>query len=67
MEWYRENGEVMQTGSFDDERNTGVWKRYHPHGALYHEGEYVNDMKVGEWRTYHANGALAKTTHHRTG
>jgi antitoxin component YwqK of YwqJK toxin-antitoxin module len=55
----------MQTGSFDDEKKVGIWKRYHPNGALYDEGEYFDDKKVGEWHTYDVNGKVVKTTHHK--
>jgi antitoxin component YwqK of YwqJK toxin-antitoxin module len=47
----------MQTGSFDDEKKAGAWKRYHSNGALYDEGEYANDKKIGEWRTYDAKAS----------
>jgi len=63
--WYRENGELMQTGSFDHEKKVGFWKRYHPHGAPYDEGEYIDDRKIGEWRTYDLNGKVIKTTRHK--
>ena len=63
--WYRENGKLMQTGSFADEKRAGIWKRYHPNGAPYDEGEYANDKKVGEWRRYDAKGKLSKTTRHK--
>ena len=64
-QWYRENGKLMQTGSFDHEKKVGIWKRYHPNEALYDEGEYANDKKVGEWRTYDAKGKLTKNTRHK--
>jgi hypothetical protein len=50
------NGQLMQTGSFKDEKKVGVWKRYHPNGALYDEGQFLNDKKAGQWRTYDAKG-----------
>jgi antitoxin component YwqK of YwqJK toxin-antitoxin module len=31
-------GSLMQTGSFDDEKKVGIWKRYHPNGAPYDRG-----------------------------
>ena len=65
MEWYREEGELMQTGSFDDEKRVGIWKRYPPNGALDDEGEYIDDRKAGEWRTYDVNGEVVKKTRHK--
>ena len=59
------NGEFMQTGSFDDERKIGVWRRYHPNGALHDEGEYLADKRIGEWKTYDDAGILSKTRNFR--
>ncbi len=64
--WYRENGELMQTGSFENEKKVGIWKRYRPNRVLYDEGEYIDDKKVGQWRRYDANGKMSKTTRHKT-
>jgi len=55
----------MQTGSFNDEKKAGIWKRYHPNGAPYDEGEYADDKKVGDWRTYDAKGKLTKTARYK--
>ncbi len=55
----------MQTGSFEDEKKTGGWKRQHPNGALYDEGEFSANMRVGEWRVYDTKGKLIKTTQHK--
>lgn len=54
----------MQTGSFDDEKRVGLWKRSHPNGSLYDEGKYAGDKKIGEWRSYNAKGKQIKTTRH---
>ena len=51
----------MQTGSFEDERKVGIWRRYHPNGTLHDEGEYLADKRVGEWKTYDDAGELSKT------
>jgi antitoxin component YwqK of YwqJK toxin-antitoxin module len=63
--WFRENGEVMQIGAFDDDKKIGTWRRYHPNGALYDEGRYIDDRKVGEWSTFDAKGKLVKTARHK--
>jgi antitoxin component YwqK of YwqJK toxin-antitoxin module len=56
----------MQTGSLDDdERKTGLWKRYHPNGQLMDEGNFDAGKKVGTWKAYDAQGKLAKTTQHK--
>jgi antitoxin component YwqK of YwqJK toxin-antitoxin module len=64
--WYRENGKLMQTGSFVEEKKSGVWKRYHPNGALHDEGKFADNKKVGEWRAYDAKGKLIKITKQKT-
>jgi antitoxin component YwqK of YwqJK toxin-antitoxin module len=65
--WYRENGELMQTGSFDlDEQKCGRWTRYQENGKLYDEGEFLAGKKVGEWHVYDKNGKLAKTSKHKS-
>lgn len=51
----------MQTGAFDMEKRTGIWKRYHENGTLYDEGEYNGEKKVGEWWTFDGDGNLVKT------
>ena len=43
--WYRENGKLMQTGSFDNEIKTGLWTRYQEDGNLMDETEFVNGKK----------------------
>ena len=63
--WYRESGQLMQTGCFTEDRKSGVWKRYHPNGALYDEGKFSADQKVGEWRVYDARRKLIKIAHHK--
>ena len=54
----------MQTGSFTEEKKSGIWKRYHPNGALYDEGKFEDNQKVGDWRVCDAKGQLIKTTKH---
>ena len=56
----------MQTGSFVEEKKSGVWKRYHPNGALYDEGRFDANQKVGEWCVYSAAGKLIKATQHKS-
>jgi antitoxin component YwqK of YwqJK toxin-antitoxin module len=51
----------MQTGSFEEERKVGIWRRYHPNGALLDEGEYLDGKRVGEWKTCDDAGNLTKT------
>ncbi len=60
LKWYRENGELMQTGSFDaDEQKTGKWTRYQENGKKYDEGEFVAGKKVGEWHVYDKTGKIS--------
>jgi len=59
-------GKLMQTGSFVEERKSGLGKRYHPNGVLYDEGRFADNQKVGEWRIYDARGKLFKTSNHKS-
>ncbi|HMO64973.1 MAG TPA: hypothetical protein PKE47_07080, partial [Verrucomicrobiota bacterium] len=63
--WYRENGELMQTGAFVDGRRTGVWRRYRPDGSLLDEGTYDGEHKIGEWKTCDAHGTPVKVKVHQ--
>lgn len=47
--------------SFKDDKQVGLWKRYHPNGQLYDKGEYNHRKKSGELRTFDAKGNLTKT------
>ena len=58
--WFRENGQLMQVGTLDKDKKTGIWKRYHPNGA-YMIQEYIDGEKSGEWLIYDADGKIAKT------
>lgn len=55
----------MQTGSFVEEKKSGLWKRYHPNGELYDEGKFSENQKIGEWRVYDAKGKLVKIANHK--
>jgi antitoxin component YwqK of YwqJK toxin-antitoxin module len=59
------DGKLMQTGSFVDEKKSGIWMRYHTQGSLYDEGRFVDNQKVGEWRVNDAKGRLVKTDRHK--
>jgi antitoxin component YwqK of YwqJK toxin-antitoxin module len=64
--WYRESGELWQTGAFDEnEKRTGIWTRYHRNGQISDKGEYVHDKKSGEWHVYDETGTVTKTTRHK--
>ena len=43
--WYRENGKLMQTGSFDNDTKTGVWTRYREDGTLMDKTVFINGKK----------------------
>jgi antitoxin component YwqK of YwqJK toxin-antitoxin module len=44
--WYRENGNLMQIGAFENGKRIGLWERYHESGALYDSGEFKDDKKL---------------------
>jgi len=51
----------MQTGSFKDGKQHGVWKRYRAGGALYDEGKFAAGKKAGVWKTYDDAGKVSRT------
>lgn len=60
--WWRENGQVLQFGEFEDNKQIGPWKRFHGNGQLMDEGEYGPDgKKTGEWKTYNPDSTVRST------
>ena len=57
--WWRKNGELWQTGGFDDnELKEGLFTRYHKNGNLHDAGHYHASKKTGEWKFYNEDGSL---------
>ena len=57
---YYPSGRTEETGTWDYDRNTGTFKRWHPNGKL--AQEFVFDehgMRDGQQKYYHDNGQLA--------
>ncbi|WP_157802332.1 hypothetical protein [Diaminobutyricimonas aerilata] len=43
--WWRENGVLLQKGTFVEGRQHEFWRRWHATGGLMDEGEWVH----GKW------------------
>ena len=57
-EWtyYYKNGQVKQTGAFEDDEKTGEWTLYRKNGAVNAKGPYKKGQRNGDWLFYHHNG-----------
>lgn len=64
---YYNNGQVQETGYFEQNRVEGPIKKYHPNGQLQAVGTYKNwRIRVGVWRYYDAGGTLLRTVDYGT-
>jgi antitoxin component YwqK of YwqJK toxin-antitoxin module len=63
--WYRENGGLLQKGTFVDGEKTGLWERWSPEGNLIDRGHREDGKKTGEWQYFAADGSVERTTVHR--
>lgn len=56
---FHENGELKETGQYDDEGNkTGTWMTYYDNGQQEVEKRYDQDVLVRRSDSYHKNGKL---------
>jgi antitoxin component YwqK of YwqJK toxin-antitoxin module len=56
-EGYRDN-QIVEEGVYENNRKTGVWKKYYPTGSLKNEITFVNNYPRGPYKTYYPNGNL---------
>ena len=52
--WYRENGNLLQVGSLDNDIKTEVWTRYREDGTLMDETIFIKGKK-GKVKKYQFN------------
>lgn len=55
---YFENGQLKETGSYADNKRTGVWKTFYKNGQVAEMGSYVDNKRAGVWNTFYENGQL---------
>lgn len=56
--YFRETGEVKETGRFKDDKRVGTWKYYFENGEVEQIGDFANDKPQGTWRWYYENKQL---------
>jgi antitoxin component YwqK of YwqJK toxin-antitoxin module len=44
--WYWENGNLMQIGTFTNEKKNGIWTRFKEDGSLLDETKFMDGKKV---------------------
>lgn len=54
---YRSN-QVVEEGHFEDDKKTGLWKKYYPTGKLRNEITFKNNHPRGPYKIYFPNGNL---------
>ncbi len=50
--YFYENGDVYETGFFENNKLTGKWKTYHSNSELVAIGFFKNNKKTGTWSFY---------------
>ena len=58
LEWYHENGQLLEKGKFNDQGMTGYWETYYNNGQLWTSGNYQNNKREGRWFFYHQDGSV---------
>ena len=53
-----ENNQLVEEGTYVDNKRVGLWKKYYPTGAIRSEINYENNHPRGEYRLYYPNGNL---------
>ena len=65
-QWWRENGLLLQKGTFLSNVQIGFWQRFYDNGQVWDDGHYDNTgKKMGEWNTYDKNGVLKTKKNHK--
>jgi antitoxin component YwqK of YwqJK toxin-antitoxin module len=60
-DWGSRAGKLLQVGKFENNKQVGLWKRYHASGELMDVGKYIDGERTGEWKFYDAGGKLRRT------
>lgn len=54
---YRDN-QLVEEGSYQHGKKTGLWKKYYPTGSLKNEITFENNLPRGPYKVYYPNGKL---------
>jgi len=57
-QFWHENGQLEEEGSFVNGKREGLWRFWYENGQLKQEGSYVNGEREGLWRFWYENGQL---------
>lgn len=64
-EWFS-NGQISESGQYNDNLRTGKWRIYYSTGNLKEEGEYKKDQKVGNWSYYAENSQILELSNYNS-
>jgi antitoxin component YwqK of YwqJK toxin-antitoxin module len=57
-EIYYDNGELKETGNYQEGEKVGFWKTYYKHGTIKHEITYSDGSAKGPARFYYRDGTI---------
>jgi antitoxin component YwqK of YwqJK toxin-antitoxin module len=55
---YYENGQILMTGAYRNEKRHGRWLSYYQNGTIWSEGHFLNGLKDGKSVTWFENGKI---------
>ncbi len=53
--------QIVEEGSYEDNKRHGVWKKYYPTGVIKSEINYLNNHPRGEYKVYYTDGKLEES------
>jgi antitoxin component YwqK of YwqJK toxin-antitoxin module len=66
-EFYYDNGQLEERGSFKDGKKEGYWEEYWDNGQLHSKGLFKNGKLEGYWESYYGNGQLRSKDQFKNG
>jgi len=59
-EGYRDN-QLVEEGKYENNKKTGIWKKYYPAGSLQSEITFQNNLPRGPYKIYYPDGKLEES------
>ncbi|MGB6036686.1 MAG: toxin-antitoxin system YwqK family antitoxin [Cryomorphaceae bacterium] len=59
-EGFRDN-QLVEEGNYENNKKTGVWKKYYPAGSLQYEITFQNNFPRGPYKIYYPDGKLEES------
>jgi len=56
---FHENGTMMDSGLYINNKREGIWKQYYDSGQAESIGTYINGSLAGEWQFFRKDGSLS--------